>query len=214
MRAWLLLPLLGSCWLVSCWGSSPEEEETSEVGEVEQPEYGGIGTGETPSFLVGMSPEDLPPPADGFDMSPEDVGDAIPIHFFDLSLLGVDIDALFEWMFGDERPEGFEFPNRVQELHGQEVSIVGYVIGLDRLESDDRYVTHFMLVRDLASCCFGGMPRPDEWVDVYVEEPCLEHLYKPVRVTGKFSAGVEFDETGFTTSVFQIKGAWARLEPY
>ncbi|MDA1267384.1 MAG: DUF3299 domain-containing protein [Planctomycetota bacterium] len=133
-----------------------------------------------------------------------------PVTFADLSLVGSDVNGLIDLIFSaDPSSATFEFPESVEDLAGETISMVGYMIALDFEE--DR-VTHFMLVRDLAACCFGGIPRPDEWVDVQVSAPCKYWVYRPVRVTGKLSVGLDKQEDGLVASVFQIKSGVAKLE--
>lgn len=150
-----------------------------------------------------------PPTADApvTSGSPED---ARPITFADLSLLGSDVSALIEQVFGgDPEEHPFEFPAAVRELDGMRVSVVGYMIPLDWEEEE---VTRFMLVRDLAACCFGGIPRPDEWIEVRPASPTDHWEYVPVRVTGTLSVGLARDETGLLASAFQIAEGEASLE--
>ena len=84
------------------------------------------------------------------------------ITFADLSLVGSDVDGLLDAMFDEQGEAEFEYPESVADLDRNLVEIIGYMIALEY--EDDGQVSEFMLVRDLAACCFGGMPRPDEWV--------------------------------------------------
>lgn len=202
-----LLPLL---LLVGCTQQVPEDYDL----ELQDPVQGS-------SLLRGQkAPDSLTPPApnqaaaggEAQVESPEapGAGEARPITFAHLSMAGADVNGLIDLMFAEE-PNGteFDFPEPVQELDGEEISIVGYMIALD---FEGEAVTHFMLVRDLAACCFGGIPRPDEWIDVHVAKPCPYWVYRPVRVTGHLSVGLEQQQEAFMTSVLQIKGATASME--
>jgi len=139
---------------------------------------------------------------------PPPVGPTVEITFKHLSLLGVDVkeilDALFE---GGEAARSWEFPESLQDLDGREVGIAGYMLPLD-WSADGERVKHFMLVRDLADCCFGGMPRPDEWVDVTMGAgKFADFLYRrPVRVEGRFSLGANWTEGDLVPSTFQMLG--------
>jgi hypothetical protein len=84
--------------------------------------------------------------------------------------------------------------------------MVGYMIPLEyKPKSDD--IVIFMLVRDLMSCCFGGMPRPDEWVYVEMRGDAVARLfpYVPVVVRGELIVGRLEDEFGFATGVYTMK---------
>jgi hypothetical protein len=135
----------------------------------------------------------LPTGADGLDVSKALAAGAVDglevdegvTTFAALSLLGTDINALLENLFAEEGDETqpYEFPEEVRALDGEELRLLGYMIPV---QWKDRDVTEFMLVRDLASCCFGGIPRPDEWVLVTMQEGHASpyHAYVPVIVTG------------------------------
>ena len=99
------------------------------------------------------------------------------------------------------------FASGVRRLNGQTVRIRGYMIPLEyKPKSDD--IVIFMLVRDLMSCCFGGMPRPDEWVYVEMRGDAVARLfpYVPVVVRGELIVGRLEDEFGFATGVYTMKG--------
>ncbi|MFT7677013.1 MAG: hypothetical protein ACI8QC_000990 [Planctomycetota bacterium] len=126
-----------------------------------------------------------------FDLKPLDELEPKPeregvISFSRLSLAGTDVESLLDHLFPltGEDPPPYDYPEEVAALDGTEVKIVGYMIPL---EWSDKKVTEFMLVRDLAACCFGGIPRPDEWAFVSLPEgEGVEYfVYVPVLVTGK-----------------------------
>jgi len=133
------------------------------------------------------------------------------ISFHNLSLLDADIDGLLDLIFNPAEKEGqdaaapFEFPAAAQTLDGKRVAIVGYMIPLDWIDGEER-ITSFMLVRDFAQCCFGGMPRPDEWIDVTTPlgESVGFFAYRPIRVMGKLTVGLDRPADAMVASVFQM----------
>ncbi|MGB0330928.1 MAG: DUF3299 domain-containing protein [Planctomycetota bacterium] len=130
------------------------------------------------------------------------------VTFGDLSLVSVDLDALLDYLYKPETElaRAFEFPGPVQAKAGDEKAMVGYMIPLEyKPKSDD--ITIFMLVRDLMSCCFGGMPRPDEWVYVEMRGDAVARLfpYVPVVVRGELIVGRLEDDFGFATGVYTMK---------
>lgn len=131
------------------------------------------------------------------------------VTFGDLSLVSVDLDALLDYLYkpDTEQALAFEFPDPVKAKAGDAKAMVGYMIPLEyKPKSDD--IVIFMLVRDLMSCCFGGMPRPDEWVYVEMRGDAVARLfpYVPVVVRGELIVGRLEDEFGFATGVYTMKG--------
>lgn len=131
------------------------------------------------------------------------------VTFGDLSLVGVDLDALLDYLYKPEtdKAKSFEFPDAVKAQAGKDKALIGYMIPLEYKPKSDEIVI-FMLVRDLMSCCFGGVPRPDEWVYVEMVPDKTTQLYPymPVVVRGELIVGRLEDEFGFATGVYTIKG--------
>jgi hypothetical protein len=134
----------------------------------------------------------------------------IDMSFWDLALEELDADAmldvfLFPEEWSEDEREELGFPPDIVDLVGRDISLEGFVIPGDIIEGNLR---DFMLVRDLQACCFGGTPRPDEWIDVVMEEASAAeyHEFLPVTVTGTFSIGGEQDQTGKALGVFKMLG--------
>jgi len=139
-----------------------------------------------------------------------------PITFRDLSLAGLDVDALLDAVlfpeeYEPEELEALALPERITRFDGRDVSIVGYMIP-GELEGNE--VRDFMLVRDLMSCCFGGSPNADEWIDVVMVEGELAvyHPFLPMRVEGRMSLGGAVDDAGFAVGIFHLEASRADLE--
>lgn len=130
------------------------------------------------------------------------------VTFRMLSLAGVDLDSLLDYLFSPEteRAKAFKFPEAVQALDGKEAAIVGYMIPLEYKPKTDE-IKVFMLVRDLMACCFGGAPRPDEWVYVEMDGDSSSKLYPylPIVVRGKLKVGRLEDEFGLSSGVYSMK---------
>ncbi|MBL6721382.1 MAG: DUF3299 domain-containing protein [Planctomycetes bacterium] len=112
------------------------------------------------------------------------------VTFARLSLARSDYGLLLDHLYPDPAREGeleaFTFPEKVQALDGQEIELLGYMIPTEYI---DTQVREFMLVRDTGACCYGGIPRPDEWALVAVEpEEGFEYFpYLPIVVKGKLT---------------------------
>ncbi|MFT6110092.1 MAG: hypothetical protein ACJA2W_003017 [Planctomycetota bacterium] len=132
------------------------------------------------------------------------------ITFGDLSLLGADIDQLLDYIYKPETEAAklFKFPETVIEKAGEDRAVVGYMIALEYKRRSTEVIS-FMLVRDLQSCCFGGAPRPDEWVMVEMEEgkTCEYFTYVPVTVRGTFTPGRVEDEYGYTSAIYNMEAS-------
>ena len=168
-----------------------------------------IGTVKSEPFELAEGADPLDPAS--YDWAKDDEGHWI-IGYGDLSLAEADKDLLLDALVYPEEYEGedIHFPDRIRALDGQRVALTGYMIPL---RWDENRVPHFMLVRDLLQCCFGGAPEPDEWVDVdMAPEGTTYWAYVPVVVRGTFKLAGQSDEAGYATGAFAIKATDAHEE--
>ncbi len=168
-----------------------------------------IGTVKSEPFELAEGADPLDPAS--YDWAKDDEGHWI-IGYGDLSLAEADKDLRLDALVYPEEYEGedIHFPDRIRALDGQKVALTGYMIPL---RWDENRVPHFMLVRDLLQCCFGGAPEPDEWVDVdMAPEGTTYWAYVPVVVRGTFKLAGQSDEAGYATGAFAIKATDAHEE--
>jgi hypothetical protein len=152
---------------------------------------------ETPAPAPVATPEASTQP------EPTATGEPRLVSFADLSLIGLDVDAIFD---KTERAQGLpRLPPAIRELDRKLVSIQGYMIPM---EWDGTAVKAFMLVRDMANCCFGQMPKPDEWVEVLMQEGKTAEYYPyvPVLATGILELAGEADDMGYVTGAYRLRG--------
>lgn len=168
-----------------------------------------IGTKPRKPFELAEGADPLDP--NSYDWVKDDDGHWI-IGYSDLSLADTDKELLLDALVYPDEYEGeeIEFPDRIRALDGEKVALTGYMIPL--LWNENR-VPHFMLVRDLLQCCFGGSPEPDEWIDVQmVGKGTTYWAYVPVVVRGTFRVAGQADEAGYATGAFAIDATDAREE--
>ncbi len=127
------------------------------------------------------------------------------LRFSDLALGAEKVNDLLDAMTAiDEFPtEPFVFPEPIQELDGEDITILGYMIPT---RWEGAKVQSFMLVGDLLSCCFGGSPQADQWIDVKMADEGTKYLpYMPVIVKGTFGITSEMPESGYFIGVYQME---------
>lgn len=168
--------------------------------------------------VVKRAPFKLAPGADPLDPASYDWekdGDGYwIISYSDLSLTDVDKDTLLDALVYPEEyedaDEEIQFPDRIRSLDGQKVALTGYMIAL---KWNKNKLEHFMLVRDLKSCCFGQQPEADEWVDVPMKGEGANYIqYVPVVTRGVFRLAGSSDPAGYAVGAYKIEGEDAREE--
>ena len=109
--------------------------------------------------------------------------------------LPVDIEDLtrFEWEEGDELPAD------VKALDETRIDIEGYV---HIVEGQSEKI--FLLIPD-QKCRCQGMPPPNYFVKVYLDEGSVEGASGRVRLTGKLFVSEKYED-GFVTSLYRLRG--------
>jgi hypothetical protein len=93
-------------------------------------------------------------------------------------------------------------PKAIQALDKQEVAVLGFMVPAE-FDGDD--MRSFMLVKTRMVCCYGRIPRLNEWVMVLVP-PGLRVAYTPdvpVRAYGRLSVG-EVTEDGMSMGLYRL----------
>ncbi len=94
----------------------------------------------------------------------------------------------FDFLGGFDYEKDNVVPAKVMELHGKDVKVIGYMLPVD---FDSGEVKSFMLLNNQMGCCFGIMPRANDFV--YVEMPegkSAKYMTDiPLRVTGRLKIG-------------------------
>ena len=82
----------------------------------------------------------------------------------------------------DPTPITNHIPAEILSLNKQEIVIDGF---MQPVTMEDGRINEFLLMRDRATCCFGGTPEIHHWIHVKAEEGLAwAELGVPVRVCG------------------------------
>jgi hypothetical protein len=97
-----------------------------------------------------------------------------------------------------------EIPKRVTKYNQQKVAIKGYMLPL---RVQDGKITELLILRDQSMCCYGAVPRINEWVSVRMPEgkgvkPVLD---VPITFFGTLRVG-EVLENGYLVGIYEMDG--------
>jgi hypothetical protein len=96
-----------------------------------------------------------------------------------------------------------KIPASIRALDGRLVRLKGFMLPT-RLEAG--LTTEFLLMRDQSMCCFGVVPRINEWVSVRMEGGGVRPLMdQPVTVFGTLHVGATF-QNGMLLGLYQMEG--------
>jgi len=114
--------------------------------------------------------------------------------------------ASYDYKFPDvgaEAKDTKQIPPSVQKLGGREISIRGFMIPM---ANDGEDVLEFVLVRNQFACCYGIMPKMNEWVHVKMApgKTAPFALDIPITVHGTLDVG-EVWENGVVMSLYRLE---------
>ena len=86
---------------------------------------------------------------------------------------------------------------QIQAMNGKKVEIQGFMLPLDMSEG---HLRTFILLKDQMACCFGNIPRLNEWVYVRVpkEKKISVHQDIPITLLGTLRVGAKFEREVLT----------------
>lgn len=96
-----------------------------------------------------------------------------------------------------------QIPESVRKLDAKTIAITGFMLPT---KFQDGKVTEFLLMKDQSACCFGAMPRINEWIIVRMSQGGIPPLMDvPLTLGGKLKVG-ELYEEGYLSAIYQLEG--------
>ena len=108
-------------------------------------------------------------------------------------------------------PRPDPIPEKIRKLSGKDVAIRGFMIPY-KVDGED--VIEFLLVRNQYACCFGVVPKMNEWLHIKMA-PGKKAPYAvdiPITVYGKFDAK-ELIEKGVVMSLYRMEATEVEEPP-
>jgi hypothetical protein len=96
-----------------------------------------------------------------------------------------------------------QIPAPVKALTGKKVAVQGFMVPV---KVEKGATKQFLLVKDQSLCCFGRMPRMNEWVSVKMAGDKSARFIgdQPITVFGTLTVGEEY-EKGEVLSIFRME---------
>lgn len=94
-------------------------------------------------------------------------------------------------------------PKPVREYDEQQVALKGFMLPL---KVQNGLVTELLLMRDQSMCCYGTVPKINEWVSVKMNEVGVKPIMdQPVTMFGKLHVG-EIRDKGYLLGIYRMEG--------
>lgn len=96
----------------------------------------------------------------------------------------------FKFLGGFDYEDDSKIPEPVMQLKGERVKVAGFMLPVD---FEEGRVNSFLLMNSKMACCFGVMPRINEFVFVKMPEGKTAKFMSdiPISVSGLFNIGEE-----------------------
>ncbi len=96
-----------------------------------------------------------------------------------------------------------QIPDKIKALNRQKVAVTGFMLPV---KMDGGLVKEFLLVKDPMLCCYGVMPKLNEWVVVKMVGAGVKPLMDvPITFEGRLKVG-EMYENGYLTGLYLLEG--------
>jgi hypothetical protein len=96
-----------------------------------------------------------------------------------------------------------QIPDKIKALDQQKVAVTGFMLPV---KMEGGLVKEFLLVKDPMMCCYGVMPKLNEWVVVKMVGSGVKALMDiPITFEGRLRVG-EMYENGYLTGLYLLEG--------
>ena len=91
----------------------------------------------------------------------------------------------------------------MKDFGGKRVSLKGFMLPL---KVEGGLVTELLIMRDQSMCCYGAVPKINEWVSVKMTGKGVKPIMdQAVTLYGKLHVG-EIRENGYLVGIYQMDG--------
>jgi hypothetical protein len=96
-----------------------------------------------------------------------------------------------------------QIPATIKSLSGEKISIKGFMLPL---KVADGVTTEFLIMKDQSMCCFGTVPKINEWISVKTTGAGVKPIMdQPVSMLGTLHVGA-LRENGYLVGIYQMDG--------
>lgn len=133
----------------------------------------------------------------------------------DFLIVGFDRLAAFNYDIPDEAPAATnapakavappkeQIPANVKAFDKQRVALKGFMLPL---KVEGGLITELLIMRDQSMCCYGTVPKINEWVSVKMTGKGVKPIMdQAVTLYGKLHVG-EIRENGYLVGIYQMDG--------
>ncbi len=149
-----------------------------------------------------LSPAAKPEAAKPVDVKAPADGDFLAVGFDKLSAFKYDVPEDTPDAKPNTDPDK-QIPETVKAFDGKRVSLKGFMLPL---KVEQGLVTELLIMRDQSMCCYGTVPKINEWVSVKMTSKGVKPVMdQAVTMLGKLKVGA-IRENGYLVGIYQMDG--------
>jgi hypothetical protein len=100
-------------------------------------------------------------------------------------------------------PRKGQIPKEILALNNSRVALKGFMLPLT---TEGGLVTDLLIMRDQSTCCYGVVPKINQWVSVHMAgkgvKPLMDHV---ITLYGTLKVGEDL-ENGFLVGIYELEG--------
>ena len=154
------------------------------------------------------------------DSSKESVTTNTPAAKPGFASVGFDVLATFKYEVPEDAPASktnapaadpdTQIPAKVKAFNGKKVAVKGFMLPL---KVEGGLVTELLLMRDQSMCCFGTVPKINEWIAVKMTTSGIKPVMdQAVTLYGTLKVGA-MRENGYLVGIYQMDGDTVEVPP-
>jgi len=130
-------------------------------------------------------------------------GEFVTVGFDKLSTFQYDVPEEVGEVKADAPDPDKQIPPTVKELNGRRVSLKGFMLPL---KVEQGLVTELLIMRDQSMCCYGTVPKINEWVSVKMTGKGVKPVMdQAVTMMGTLKVGA-IRENGYLVGIYEMAG--------
>jgi len=136
---------------------------------------------------------------------PKEVDGHVQLEFARLSDFKIEAPAYDPAVKPEDALDAVEkqIPEAIKRFDGKRAQITGFMLPV---KMEGQLVSQFLLMRDQMMCCYGVVPRMNDWIVVTVAKPVKFTPDVPISFRGKLSVKA-MQEQGFITGIYLLEEA-------
>ncbi|MEW6303692.1 MAG: DUF3299 domain-containing protein [Verrucomicrobiota bacterium] len=182
--------------------AQPEPVATAKLSETPKP---AVEVAASPAASQTAQPvaQTAPPSGSGSTTAAQGADDYLNLGFDKLASFNYEIPDESGSTNNPAPPQKDQIPKNIRDLNNSRVALKGFMLPL---KVEGGLITELLIMRDQSMCCYGAVPKINEWVSVRMTSKGVKPIMdQAVTIYGKLKVG-EIRENGYLVGIYEMDG--------